>query len=170
MGRGIVTAPDGERWRVRRRWLDRPAPRPWTRWRRSRKRKDDSEAGGGWLSDAALTGVDSLGGLGLVIGAVVVIALLVFVLLPLIGIAFELALLIGFVMSGLFGRVVLRRPWTIEAVSLDEPGRRSAFAVTGWRRSRRSLAALASAIETTGLPSALPEAEPTLLDPAASST
>lgn len=81
-------------------------------------------------------------------------------LLPLLGIAFELALLIGFVASGVFGRVVLRRPWTIEAVKLDEPGRRSAFAVTGWRRSRRSIAALAAAIETTGPPAALPEGEP----------
>ncbi|HKG01658.1 MAG TPA: hypothetical protein VKB03_00640 [Conexibacter sp.] len=162
----IVTAPDGERWLVGRRWLNRPAPRPWTNWRRSRKRTDGGEPSGGWLPDAALSGVDSLGGLGLVIGAIVVIFLLVFVLLPLIGVAFELALLIGFVMSGLFGRVVLRRPWTIEAVSLERPDRRSAFNVTGWRRSRRSLAALGSAIETTGLPSALPEAEPTLLDPA----
>jgi hypothetical protein len=65
---------------------------------------------------------------------------------------------------------VLRRPWTIEAVSLDGPGRRSAFAVTGWRHSRRALAALAAAIETTGSPSALPEVEPTLLDPAGRST
>src|SRR5215217_6245485 len=114
----IVTAPDGQRWRVRRRWLDRPAPRPWTRWRRDRKRTDDGERSGGWLSDAALSGVDSLGGLGLAIGAIVVVVLVVFVVLPLVGIAFELALLIGFVMSGMFGRVVLRRPWTIEAVSL----------------------------------------------------
>lgn len=166
----MVTAPDGVRWRVRRRWLQRSPPKPWTRWRRNRKRSDDGEVAAGWLPDALLTGADSLGGIGLVIGAVVVIAMFVFLLLPLIGIAFELALLIGFVLSGLFGRVVLRRPWTIEAVSPDAPARRRAFAVTGWRRSRRSLAALAAAIETTGLPSALPEAEPLTLDPAQSST
>lgn len=170
MGGRIVTAPDGGRWRVGRRWLNRSPPKPWTRWRRDRKRSDDGEVAAGWLPDAMLTGVDSLGGIGLVIGALVVIAMVVFLLLPLIGIAFELALLIGFVMSGLFGRVVLRRPWTIEAVSLDDPARRHAFAVTGWRRSRRALADLAAAIETTGPPAALPEAEPIALDPAQSAT
>lgn len=165
----VVTAPNGERWRVGRRWLNRSPPKPWTRWRRERTRSDD-ELAAGWLPEAVLNGVDSLGGLGFVIGAVVVLALLVLVLLPLLGIAFELAIAIGFVLSGLFGRVVLRRPWTIEAVSLDAPARRSAFAVTGWRRSRRALAALAATIETTGPPAALPEAESVALGSTSSPT
>jgi hypothetical protein len=62
--------------------------------------------------------------------------------------------------SGLFGRVVLRHPWTIEAVRLDEPKQRVRFAVKGWRRSRRAIRALAETIATTGPPSALPEATP----------
>jgi len=82
----------------------------------------------------------------------------------LLGIAFELVLLAAVLASGLFGRVVLRRPWTIEAVNIDRPGVRSAFAVPGWRRSRRALTALATAIETTGPPSALPEADPLPLE------
>jgi hypothetical protein len=172
MGRRVVIAPDGERWRVGRRWLNRPAPRPWTRWRRSRKRERENDDNLlDTLAPEALTGAaDGPAGLVAVAAVIVLITLVVFVLLPLIGIAFELTLLIGFVMSGLFGRVVLRRPWTIEAISLDRPGARSAFAVTGWRRSRRSLAVLASAIEATGPPSALPEAEPVALDLARQST
>jgi hypothetical protein len=82
------------------------------------------------------------------------------VLLPLIGIALELALLALLLTSGLFGRVVLRRPWTIEAVAVEATARRSAFAVTGWRRSRQALAALAAAVETTGPPTVLAEAQP----------
>jgi hypothetical protein len=39
----IVTSPDGARWRVRRRWSNRPFPRPWKRWLRR-----DEEPSGGW--------------------------------------------------------------------------------------------------------------------------
>ena len=162
----IVTAPGGERWRVRRRWLDRPAPKPWTRWQRGRTRKDDGEVVSGWIPDALTGAIDGPAGLALAAAVIVVLALFVFVLLPLIGIALELALIVLLLSSGLFGRVVLRRPWTIEAVSVEDPTRRSAFAVTGWSRSRRALAALAAAVETTGPPAALPEGEPLGLEQA----
>jgi len=156
----IVTAPDGGRWRVRRQWLNRPVPKPWARWRRRRTLQDDGKVVGRWSFEALANGLDSLLGVVLAVVVAVVMALVVFVLLPVIGIALELALLVLLVSSGLFGRVVLRRPWTIEAVGVEDATRRVAFAVTGWRRSRRSLAALAAAIETAGPPSALPEAEP----------
>jgi len=110
-----------------------------------------------------MNGLDSL---ALAVAVVAAIALVVFVLLPLLGIAFELALLLVVLGASLFARVVLRRPWTIEAVAVEDPARRSAFAVSGWRRSRRALGALAAAIATTGPPAALPEAEP--VTPAAS--
>ena len=157
----IVTAPDGTRWRVRRRWLDRPAPKPFSRWRSRRTASDDGEVGGTWGLEALVNGLDSL---ALVAAVVAAIALIVFVLLPLLGIAFELALLLVLLTASLFGRVVLRRPWTIEAVAIDESGRRSAYAVSGWRGSRRALAALAAAVETTGPPAALPEGEPLRLE------
>lgn len=105
-------------------------------------------------------GSDLIAGVVLAAAVTVVIALVIFVLLPLLGIAFELVLLAFVVTSGLFGRVVLRRPWTIEAVDVEDPASRRAFAVAGWRRSRRALAALAAAVETTGPPSTLAETEP----------
>lgn len=159
-----MSAPDGTRWRVRRRWLDRPAPKPWTRWRRRRSTKDDGEVAGAWGLEALMNGSDSLAALSLAVAVAILLALFVFVLLPLLGIALELTLLVLVLTSGLLGRVVLRRPWTIEAVSVEDPARRSAFAVAGWRRSRRALAELAAAIERTGPPSALPEAEPLALE------
>jgi hypothetical protein len=152
-----VTAPDGTCWRVRRRWLDRPAPKPFSRWRSRRTARDDGAIGDSWGLSALMDGLD---GLAVVVTVIAAILLVVFVVLPLLGIAFELALLLGLLAASLFGRVVLRRPWTIEAVSIEDPTRRSAFAVTGWRRSRRALTALAAAVETTGPPAALPEAEP----------
>lgn len=170
-GARIAIAPDGERWRVGRQWLDGRARR---RFARKPSRKYFEEAADvAWLPDPSglLDAADSpLAGIALAVAGAVLVGLVVFVLLPLLGIAFELAIAIGFVASSLFGRLVLRRPWTIEAVSLDQPGRRRAFAVTGWRRSRRALSALAAAIESTGPPAALPEVEQVALDPAAPST
>ncbi|HEU4703853.1 MAG TPA: hypothetical protein VFS37_15340, partial [Conexibacter sp.] len=126
-GGKLVTAPDGTRWRVRRRWLNRPAPKPWTRWRRKGRRMDDGSEAAGWGLDA-LMGADSIAGLVAVVAAIAALVLLVIALLLLLGVVFELALFAFVVGSGLFGRVVLRRPWTIEAVNVDDPGRRHAFA------------------------------------------
>jgi hypothetical protein len=159
-GKQVVTAPDGERWQIGRRWLNEPPPKPWSR--RKRRKHDDSEGGGSWLDAASFVdiGDDFLAGIIVSLVVAAVVALLVFAVLPLLGIAFELALLIGFFTSGLFGRVVLRHPWTIEAVNVDDPQRRVCFTVKGWRRSRRAIGALAETIATTGPPSALPEATP----------
>ncbi len=171
----IVTAPNGERWHVGRRWLNRPVPKLF-RPRRVRRRDAANAADRagsifGWVDPMMGVDVgDSLALLALVIGAFILFLLVVFVLLPLIGIALELAIVIAFVGSGLFGRLVLRRPWTIAAISLDAPQRRTAFAVTGWRRSGRALAALAAAIETTWPPAALPEAEQIALGDTGSAT
>lgn len=160
--RGVVTAPDGTRWQVRRRWLERQ--------RRLRLVRVSPRLPTGedlrdvvWLSDPSSlldTVDDPFAGIALMVGAVVLAALIAVVLLPLLGLALELAVPLVLVWSGVLGRVFLRRPWTIEAVALEQPSRRVAFAVVGWRRSRRALGALASAIATSGPPSALLEAEP----------
>lgn len=172
--RGVVTAPDGTRWRVRRRWLERPV---WGLRLRRRRRsptadavRDGAEAGFWSLPDPSglLDGADDpLVGIVLMVGAVLLAALVAFVLLPLLGLALELAVPLVLLWSGLLGRVFLRRPWTIEAVAVEEPARRVAFAVVGWRRSRRALATLAATVATSGPPSALPEAEPAALGGAA---
>ncbi len=166
-GKQVVTAPNGERWQVGRRWLSKPPPKPWRGRRRREQRKqddiDDSVDSVGWWADpfSLLNFADDfVVGIVFVLVLVVVIALLVFVLLPLLGLALELALLIALFTSGLFGRVVLRHPWTIEAVNVDHPDQRVRFAVKGWRPSRRAIGALAETIARTGPPSALAEATP----------
>ena len=68
----------------------------------------------------------------LAIGIAIGVALLVFILLPLIGVALEIVLLLMLLSSGIVGRVLLRRPWKIEAVNLGHPQRSAAFAVKGW--------------------------------------
>jgi hypothetical protein len=102
-----------------------------------------------------------LSGLGesipLAIGAAIVVALLVLILLPLIGVALEIAVLIALLSSGIVGRVLLRRPWIIEAVNLSHPQRSAAFAVRGWRRSSRTIEELTTAIPVSGLPGQISE-------------
>lgn len=160
--RGVVTAPDGTRWRVRRRWLERPARVRRMRLRSRPTRDDVAEVA--WMlpdpSGFVDAADDPLTGIALMAGAVLLGLFAAFVLLPLLGLALELAVPLVLVWSGLLGRLLLRRPWTIEAVAVEEPARRVAFAVVGWRRSRRALGALASAIAASGPPSALLEAEP----------
>ena len=99
---------------------------------------------------------------GILVGAAiaVLLAVVVFGLLPLIGIALEFAVLLALLGSGIVGRVLLRRPWTIEAIDLDRPERSAAFAVKGWRRSRRAIAELSEAIVANGPPHRLREGVP----------
>jgi len=105
---------------------------------------------------AAAAGFETLGAaVDSVLFAVVagvVVAVLVFVFLPLLGIAFELVLLFLLLTSGIVGRVFLRRPWIIEATNLDNPDRSAAFPVKGWRASGEAIHELASAIPASGLP------------------
>jgi hypothetical protein len=95
-GKQIVTAPNGERWEVRRRWLNKPPPKPWSR--RKRRKRDDGADGTSWLDGADFLGPggdDLLAGVVVAVVVAAILALLVFAVLPLLGLAFELALLIG---------------------------------------------------------------------------
>jgi 4-amino-4-deoxy-L-arabinose transferase-like glycosyltransferase len=99
----------------------------------------------------------------LAIGMAIGVALLVFFLLPLIGVALEIVLLLMLLSSGIIGRVLLRRPWTIEAANLSHPQRSAAFAVKGWRRSSRAIEELTRTIPVSGLPPQVFEATPVSL-------
>src|SRR3954469_24867837 len=154
----VVTAPDGSEWEVGRRWMDRSPPKLFRR-----RRRAEGGDGGRWLDFAPVEfgGIDDfLSGILVAIVAAAFIAFFVFVILPLFGIALEFALLIMLLASGVFGRVFLRRPWTIEAVRRDARGDSVTFAVVGWRRSRRAIDDLKTAIAQTGVPAQLPEAVP----------
>jgi hypothetical protein len=156
-GGRVVTSPDGERWRVRRRWLDRGLPKLSKAFRRSRKEAEESGFLDGVVAFDGLTGTV----IGLIAAALAV--LVVIVLLPLLGIALELALLVLFLASGLFGRVALRRPWTVEAINLDDDERSVAFAVKGFGEAGRAADELAATISTSGPPHQLNQGTRTTL-------
>lgn len=153
-GGAIVRSPDGRRWRTRRRWLERPFPNLRRRWR-----KNKDEAVNAWDLGNGLDAL--LGGpvIVLVVGAVVVFVLV-------LGIAFELLAVALLLVSGLVSRVVLRRPWIVEAVDVEDGEERVAFAVEGWRDSGAALRELRTAITVAGPPERLSVGRPLATKPA----
>jgi hypothetical protein len=144
-GGKIVTSPDGDRWRVKRRWMNRPLPTLRGRW----GRRDGETAVARGLDVVSIDPTESI--LATVAGFVLIV-LIVFFFLPLIGVAFELGLVLLLFSSGILGRVVLRRPWIVEAANLNHPDRSTAFAVKGWRRSEGAIETLEREIAATGSP------------------
>lgn len=138
-----MTAPDGTQWRVRRRWLEQPQPDLRRRFKTNRKEAGESAE---WLP---FDGIDSPAAL---IAGVVVVALIVLVVLPLLGVALELIGILIVLSSGLLGRVLLGRPWIVETVRVGDSEERAAFAVKGWRQSSEALRELRTALATTGPP------------------
>jgi len=151
MGGKQVTSPDGTRWRVRRRWLDRPLPDLHKRFSEYREENSgDGMLDGFWFIDA---GDSPWAGIAIAVGVI----LLVFLLLPLIGVAIELILLVLLLGSGLIGRVVLRRPWTVEAQNLNAAEHSASYAVKGWQRSGRAAREIATTIELSAPPDRIAE-------------
>jgi hypothetical protein len=152
-------APDGARWRVRRRWLDRPLPD--LRERLQANRKDVSI---GNILDSSSHADFSHAFQGdspaAVIAAIVILILVVFVLLPLLGVALELIALAFLLGSGLIGRVLLGRPWIVEAVNLDYPKQRAALEVKGWRKSSETLKELRDEVAAGVSPARRPGVSP----------
>lgn len=120
---------------MRRRWL--PGERR-LRWR-GRNRDGD----GFDLSDAGGLGDDPISlVIGLVIGAVVLL-LVVLGILPLLLLILEAILLAGLLVFAVVWRVVLRRPWVVEARSGEHV---LTWRVPGWRRSGRVIEQAAMAL------------------------
>jgi hypothetical protein len=139
-----VTAPDGTEWTVRRRWVHAPI-RP--RWRGTRDADAFDVADGlGDFGDSGIFGV-----IAAVIAIVVLAALVAFVLLPLAILLVEVLLFVLLAGLGLFGRVLLRRPWRIEARAAGGGRRAVVREVSGWRDSRDAIAELAAEAQRGGL-------------------
>jgi len=142
---------------VRRRWVERPLPSLRRRFKANRKEAAD---GMEWLP------LDGLGSPAAMIAGVVVTALLVLVVLPLLGVALELIAILFLLASGIFSRVVLRRPWIVTAEKLGDPEERVAFAVKGWRESSEALRELRTTIASAGPPERLAHGKPLATRPA----
>ena len=122
MFRRTVTAPNGTRWKLGRRWFPRWA----VLWRKDPGDVPDVPS----FDDD--TGILAM--IFLTIFAVIAAIFLALVLFNVIAIAIELLIFILALIVGLFSRVVLRKPWTVYAKSRHITHERHAV---GWRGSRR---------------------------------
>jgi hypothetical protein len=121
-----VTAPDGRRWTVRRLWLPR-----------MRRRRSDGGDPGPWGFDGPVGDIGDVSAAAL---AVVVLAILVLVFLPYVFFLLELV-----VLPLVFAyRILLRKPWTVEARG---DGERNRWRVVGWRRAGEVVDEIAGALE-----------------------
>jgi hypothetical protein len=125
---------------VRRQWADRSFPDP----------IDSLRENFGNAVDGGAPGLFNPGDFGNSIGATLAIAagvlIVCFVLLPLLGVALELIAALAVIGFGVFGKLVLGRPWIVEAVDLDDAGRSRTFAIKGWRASGHAIEEIAAAI------------------------
>jgi len=147
---------DGTEWRVRRRWLPRyegKGLRERNRQRKARRARRDGDGAGTILDALDLPD----GGDSLLVWVVLVVGVLLLFVLAVWGVVFVLALVDLIVvllvaLVGVAGRVLFRRPWTVEATAPD--GRRHERRVVGWRRSSAAANELAADIAHNRLPAA----------------
>lgn len=110
---------------------------------------------------AQLADLADLGGPFAIIGAVILVVVLVavvgLVVLPLLLVVVDLVVVVLLAAALVLGRVLFRRPWTIETIG-PEGATTKEWKVVGWGASRELKADLRQRIEA-GLP--LPDADPT---------
>ena len=93
-------------------------------------------------------GVDLAEGIAVFIVVLVVVLFLVFIGIPFLIALGELLLVLLLTLAGLIGRLLFRRPWTVDAVGPD--GERVEWPVVGWRRSGAARQFIADRIAATG--------------------
>jgi hypothetical protein len=147
----IVQAPDNTSWRVRVVWEPRwrAMARRYGGWRR---RHQDDRTGGSDLPDLSGAdipvargggggswhnlGDDILVGIAVIIGIIVVGLLFWWLLLPLLLLILDVVAVVVLLVAGIAGRVLFRRPWTVQA-SGGPAAARVAARVVGWRAALR---------------------------------
>ena len=127
-----VRARDGRTWVVRRRWVPRLGHE--SIWSRFHRRFRSTIRRVGDAADADPGCLEVIGeGVVVALALVVAIAVLVFIVVPFVVAMIDIVLVVLLAALGLAGRVVLRRPWTVEA--RDDQGRHLTWRVVGWRAS-----------------------------------
>jgi hypothetical protein len=132
--------PAGTEWRVGRVWIGRGAPR---------FRKVRSEAAGdigGQVPNWVPVDIGSWGDLEATIAVVIALVLLVFVIIPLLLFGVELIIVGVAVAASIIGRLLLGRPWIVQAQSIGRTREVRTWRVSGWRRSRQVIAEIAQGL------------------------
>jgi hypothetical protein len=120
-------------------------PKRRIRWRRPPRHSGDSAPGRDGSSALDYLDVfDIFGGVGdnpllgitVVIGIAVFAVVAWFFVIPALLALLDIAVLVALIVAGIVSRVLMHRPWEIEAVSADD---RLGWRVLGWRRSARAI-------------------------------
>jgi hypothetical protein len=101
--------------------------------------------GGGLLDAASFVGDDLVGSIVAFLVVVVVGLLAWFLIWPLLAIAIEVLIALLLVFASIVARVVLRRPWIVEAHG--DKGSKLEYAVRGYGAMRRVLSELAAQLQ-----------------------
>lgn len=135
--------PQGVTWVVRRRWSDRRV-----RWRGKRGSFDALDG-----ADLAAAGSDLpvVGGVLLAIALVLFVVGAILFIVPLLILVVEVAIVVAIVGFGLLGRLLLGRPWTVEAQRSSDDAA-YAWKVVGWGASEDLVRSVADQLEATGIP------------------
>ncbi len=144
-----VIDPRGRSWTVGIRWLPRrprrpervkPAPRERSRARSRGERGDGNGSRANWLHLGELA--DAPGLVALALCAVVAVVLW-FTLVPLAILVLDVLFLVVVSAGGIASRVLLRRPWIVDARA---DGRAHEWNVVGYRNARREVHRVAALI------------------------
>jgi hypothetical protein len=135
----VATTPAGVEWRVRVQWMPRwrALARRFGGWRR-RGRERRGGGGGSFDVPAGLDlGDDLLAAIAIIVALILFALLFWFLLLPLLLLMLDLVVVIILLALAIPARVLLRRPWTVEAVTDGPEGaeRRFTTQTVGWRRA-----------------------------------
>ena len=153
-GSGMKVSTGAGVWHVRRRWAPRHlgSHTIWARFlARSRKARRRTKEYADVPDGCALDLIDEL---VIVIVAIAVILFMIFIGIPFLIALGELVFVVLLALVGIIGRVLFRRPWTLDAVS--PRGAHHTWAVVGWRKSGVARQFIADRIAATG---AVPTAE-----------
>lgn len=135
--------PEGRTWNVRRRWVHRSVSWRGPKGGRALDLIDGADLAGEG-ADLPIVGVITFALAALLIGVLAV----VFVI-PALIFALELLLVLAAIGLGVFGRVLFRRPWTVEArVEGTRQGRE--WKVVGWRASGDLIDSVAERLRVSG--------------------
>lgn len=138
-----VTDPQGGAWTVRRRWIPhRTGIGLKARFRRRRRARRRDRNRDRWYDGLDIgDGCLDVDGIVIAVGVIVAVLLLVFFGWPLFLLLLDVVWLVVVLVLGVLGRVVLGRPWDVEAVGPD--GLRRRWRVKGFRAAGRKAAELA---------------------------
>lgn len=138
-----VVDPEGRTWKVRRRWVHRSVSWRGPKGERAFDLMDGADIAGE-AADLPIVGVIMFAISALLIGVLAVVFII-----PALIFALELLLVLAVIGLGVLGRVLFRRPWTVEA-RVEGTRRGREWKVVGWGASTDLMESVAERLRMTG--------------------